>query len=60
MVLVVINREGRVTGRIIAESSGHPTLDAAAVDAASAWTFTSKRDDPPDISLARIPVNFDF
>ncbi len=60
VVLVVINREGRVTGRIIAESSGHPTLDAAAVDAASAWTFTSKRGDPPDISLARIPVNFDF
>lgn len=60
VVLVVINREGRVTGGIVAESSGHPTLDAVAVDAASAWTFTSKRGDPPDVSLARIPVNFDF
>jgi len=60
VILVVINREGRVTGRIIAESSGHPALDEAAINAASAWTFSSKRSDPPDVSLARIPVNFEF
>lgn len=60
VILMVINREGRVTGKMIAGSSGHAVLDQAALNAVSSWTFTSKRSDPPEVSLVRIPINFDF
>ena len=59
LVRVLVNEEGRVDSATIAESSGHPVLDSAAVAGAKAMEFDpALKDGEPIEAWAHVPVEF--
>lgn len=59
VLIVALAADGSVTGVELETSSGFPTLDAAAVEAAAGWHFNPLQvDGKPVAGRARIPVKF--
>jgi iron complex outermembrane recepter protein len=58
VLLVTVERDGRVSNVIVAESAGE-AFDAAATRAVLSWTFTpAKRDGVPVAARIRVPIRF--
>ena len=56
---VEVDAEGRVADVAVVESSGHPMLDEAAVDAVSRWRFEpARRGGLPTGHRLRVPIRF--
>ncbi|MCF7749491.1 energy transducer TonB [Bacillus subtilis subsp. subtilis] len=60
MVVMIIDKDGRVVAAILRESSGYAVLDDAAIAEVRTWRFT--RADPavaaPTFSLAQMPMRY--
>lgn len=59
LVRVLVSEEGGVDSVVVAESSGYPSLDSAAVKGARAMRFAPARKDGEPLRVwARVPVHF--
>lgn len=59
LVRVLVNEEGGVDSAIVAESSGQPALDSAAVAGAKAMEFApALKDGEPIQAWAEVPIDF--
>lgn len=59
LVRVLVNEEGGVDSATVAESSGRPALDSAAVAGAMAMEFApALKDGEPTRAWAEVPVDF--
>ena len=59
LVQVLVNEEGGVDSAIVAESSGQPALDSAAVAGAKAMEFDpALKDGEPIQAWAEVPIEF--
>lgn len=59
LVRVLVNEEGEVDSVTVAESSGHPALDSAAVEGALAMEFEpALKNGRPTKAWARVPIDF--
>ena len=57
---VQVSEQGTVTEARVAQSSGHETLDRAAVEAVAQWTFNPARSDgQPRASQVTVPIVFE-
>jgi TonB family protein len=58
-VLLLVGTDGLGTHASVTLSSGHPDLDAAALQSVTRWTFVpKKRNGKPEASWVRVPVDF--
>jgi len=61
VLLLSIDARGRVVAADVAESSGRPALDQAALEAARDWTFApALENDAPVAGTLRVPVKFEL
>ena len=59
LVRVLVNEEGGVDSAMVAESSGQPALDSAAVAGAKAMEFApALKDGEPIKAWAEVPIDF--
>jgi protein TonB len=61
MLLVAVDASGHVTGTSIRQSSGHPVLDRAALQAVQNWRFEpARREGLAVAAQVEVPVRFRF
>lgn len=59
LLRVTLSTEGSITAVLVQQSSGHASLDAAALKAVRSWSFMpAQRDGKSVPSIVQLPVRF--